>query len=78
MKVGELEARLVLTTLQEVYDERQVKVQQVVEIMNKSVPGYDTLLANVVHTWENISEDLERVKVKAQMDELQRQQERLK
>jgi len=42
------------------------------------VPKYDTLLTEVVQTWTALSEDLERVKVQAQMDEVQKKQERLK
>jgi len=76
--VGELETRSFPTTSQEFYDERRVEVQQIVDIMKKVVVEYDTLLVKFVHTWTTLSEDPERVKVQAQMDEVQRQQELLK
>lgn len=53
--MGELEARLVLTMPVEVYEQRRVEVQQVVELLKSAVPKYDTLLTGVVHTWTNLA-----------------------
>jgi len=54
-KAEELGARLVPTTPQEVYDKRKNEVQQVVEVMQKTVPENETLLGKVVHTWSTLS-----------------------
>lgn len=46
--------------------------------MKSAVPQYDTLLAEAIQTWTELKQYEERTKVQAQMEEVQRQQERLK
>lgn len=53
-------------------------VQQVIECIKLAVPQYDMLLTQVVQTWIDLVEDPEKVEIQAQMEEVQRQHERLK
>jgi len=77
-KVEELGARLVPTTPQEVHDERKNEVQQLVEVMKKTVLEYETLLGKVAQTWSTLLEDPDKVKIQEEMDEVQQQQNRMK
>ena len=44
----------------------------------KSYPLKDLNLGETVQTWSELAEDFERLQVQVQMEELQRQQEKLK
>lgn len=78
VKVEELGAWLVPTTPQEVYDARQFEAQKVIEGVLKTMNEYDMMLTEVVQTWSDLTEHPERVKIQAQLEEIQRKQEQLK
>jgi len=78
VKVEELWAQLVPTTPQVVYDERRIIAEQVVEAVKKRVNEYDTMLTEVVQTWSDLAAHPYKVKIQAQLEELQRKQEELK
>jgi len=62
---------LVPTTPQEVYEERHVEAEQVVEAIKKIVTEYETMLIEVFHTWSNLETHLDKVKIQAQLEEVQ-------
>lgn len=46
--------------------------------MKSAVAQYDTLLGEAIQAWTKLEEYVERLKVQAQMEDVQRQQEKLK
>lgn len=72
VKVEELGSQLVPTTPQEVYDERRFEVEQVIEVVKKIENKYDAMLTAIVQTWSDLAAHPNKVKIQAQLDQVQR------
>lgn len=77
-KVEELGAQLVPSTPAEVREAKRVKVAQLVKEAKAITHEYGIMFVDVVQTWSDLGEHPVKVKVHAQLAEVQRHEEEMK
>lgn len=78
VRVVEVEAQVIRSTPQEVQDQCEVNAKGAKTSITATVGQYDRLVGDIVPIWSDLEENVESLQVQTQMEELQKQHERLK